>query len=103
VNAPTDPRVAHHITDPEGIRSLLHLPIEVSGEVLGVFGIDNCAPHVFTGDEERMLESLAQCAALTTENIRLYERAKQVATYEERQRLVHDLHDALRKPFRRQP
>jgi PAS domain S-box-containing protein len=94
-DATTDPRVAHHITDPEGIRSLLHVPIEVSGEVFGVFGINYCAPHVFTGDDERMLESLAHRAALAIENARLYERAQQVATFEERQRLARDLHDAV--------
>jgi PAS domain S-box-containing protein len=94
-DATTDPRVAHHITDPEGIRSLLHVPIEVSGEVFGVFGINFCAPHIFTGDEERMLESLAHRAGLAIENARLYERAQQAATLEERQRLARELHDAV--------
>jgi PAS domain S-box-containing protein len=94
-DAPRDPRVAHHITDPEGIRSLLHVPIDVAGEVFGVFGVNYCVPHVFTADETRMLESLARRAAMAIENARLYERAQQVATLEERQRLARELHDAL--------
>jgi PAS domain S-box-containing protein len=94
-DASADPRVVHQITDPEGIRSLLYVPIEVSGEVFGVFGVHYCAPHEFTDDDERLLESLAQRAALAIENARLYERAQQVATLEERQRLARDLHDAV--------
>ncbi|HEY2594136.1 MAG TPA: GAF domain-containing protein, partial [Chloroflexota bacterium] len=44
VDALNDPRVAHHITDPESIRSLLHVPILVNGEVFGVFGVNYHTP-----------------------------------------------------------
>ena len=94
-DAHTDPRVVHHITDPEGIRSLLHVPIHVGGEVFGVFGVNYCTSRGFTGDEQRMLESLASRAAVAIENARLYERAQQAAVLEERQRLARDLHDAV--------
>src|SRR4029434_5026970 len=70
-DALTDPRVIHQITDPEGIRSLLHVPIEVGGEVFGVFGVNYCVPREFTGDEQRTLESLARRAAIAIENARL--------------------------------
>ena len=39
-DAPNDPRVAHRITEAEGINSLLHVPIKVNGEVFGVFGVN---------------------------------------------------------------
>jgi PAS domain S-box-containing protein len=94
-DAISDPRVIHQITDPEEIRSLLHVPIEVGGEVFGVFGVNYCEPREFTGDEQRLLESLAGRAALAIENARLYERAGQVAVLEERHRLARDLHDAV--------
>jgi PAS domain S-box-containing protein len=94
-DALADPRVVHRITDPEGIRSLLHVPIEVGGEVFGVFGVNYCEPRGFSGEEQRMLESLARRAALAIENARLYERAQQAAVLEERQRLARDLHDAV--------
>jgi PAS domain S-box-containing protein len=94
-DAVNDPRVIHQITDPEGIRSLLHVPINIGGEVFGVFGVNYCVPYGFTGDEQRILESLAGRAALAIENARLYERAQHAAVLEERQRLARDLHDAV--------
>jgi signal transduction histidine kinase len=42
-----------------------------------------------------MLESLAHRAGMAIENARLYERAQQAATLEERQRLARELHDAV--------
>ncbi len=94
-DARADPRVAHHITEPEGIRSLLHVPITVGGEVFGVFGVNYCQPRSFTGDEERLLLDIAQRAALAIENVRLYERGQEVAALKERQRLARELHDSV--------
>jgi signal transduction histidine kinase len=91
----TDPRVARHLSDPEGIRSFLQVPITVGGEVFGVFGVNHCKLHTFTGAEQRVLLALAQRAALAIENARLYERAQQAAVLEERQRLARELHDSV--------
>jgi PAS domain S-box-containing protein len=90
-----DPRVMHQITERESITSFLHVPVQVSGEIFGVFGVHYTKPHTFSADEQRMLESLAQRAALAIENARLHERAQQVAVLEERQRLARELHDAV--------
>lgn len=90
-----DPRVAHHITDPEGIRSLLQVPIMIEGEVFGVFGVNYCTEHTFTGAEERLLVALAERAALAIANARQYQQAQYAATLDERQRLARELHDAV--------
>jgi GAF domain-containing protein len=71
-DAMNDPRVAHRITDPERIRSLLHVPIKVNGEVFGVFGVNYVEPRVLTGDEERVLLALAHRAAVAIENAQIY-------------------------------
>ena len=68
--------MARRITDPEGVRSLLHVPIKVGGEVFGVFGVNYCQPRSFTGDEERVLLALAQRATLAIENARLYDQTR---------------------------
>jgi signal transduction histidine kinase len=76
-DALTDPRVAHRITDAEGIRSLLHVPIKVNGEVFGVFGINYLQPRRLAGDEERVLLGLAHRAAVAIEHARLFTESQQ--------------------------
>ncbi len=94
-DAPSDPRVAHRITGPEAIQSLMHVPIKIGGEVFGVYGVNYCRRHVFTADEERLLTALAQRAAVAIQNAQLYEQAQHAAAVEERQRLARELHDAV--------
>jgi signal transduction histidine kinase len=76
-DAATDPRVAHRITDEEGIRSLLHVPIKVNGEVFGVFGVNYRQPRTLAGDEERVLLALAHRAAVAIENARVFAESQQ--------------------------
>jgi signal transduction histidine kinase len=90
-----DPRVARHITDAEGIRSFMHIPIEIDGQVFGVFNINYAQPRAFGGEEQRLFTALAQRAALVIENAQLYEQAQELAVVEERSRLARDLHDAV--------
>src|SRR4051794_616316 len=63
-DAATDPRVAHRITDGEGISSLIHVPLVVGGAVFGVFGVNYCRPHPVGAEEQRVLFALAQRASL---------------------------------------
>jgi signal transduction histidine kinase len=90
-----DPRVARHLSDPEGIRSFLQVPITVGGEIFGVFGVNHCQLHTFTADEQRVLVALAQRAGLAVNNARLYEQAEGKAALEERQKLARELHDSV--------
>ena len=94
-DARQDPRVNHPIVDAEGIVSLAHVPITIGREVFGVFGVNYCTPRKLTGDEVRLLSTLARKAAMAIENARLYERSQQAAALEERQRLARELHDAV--------
>ena len=79
----------------EGIRSLMHLPIEVAGEFFGLFHVSFTDPHAFSKDEQRVFLALAQRASVAIENAQLYERAQELAALEERQRLARELHDAV--------
>ena len=95
-DAALDPRVAHRITGPEEIRSLMHVPITVGGEVFGVFGVNYCQPHQFTGGERRLLQGLAQRAAVAIQNARLYGEARQrLAEIERRREVAEALRDLL--------
>ncbi|NOR84384.1 MAG: GAF domain-containing protein, partial [Ardenticatenales bacterium] len=87
--------IASRVTEPEGIRSLMHVPIEIGGQIFGVFNADYLEPRSFDKDELRLFAALAQRAALAIENAQLYEQAQELAAVEERQRLARDLHDAV--------
>ncbi len=90
-----DPCVARRITEPEGIRSFMHVPIKIGEQVFGVFNVSYTRPRAFNADDRRLFLALAQRAALAIENARLYEQAQQAATLEERQRVARELHDSV--------
>jgi nitrate/nitrite-specific signal transduction histidine kinase len=97
----TDPRRAWEraetlqAIDAEGIRSFMHLPIQLDNELFGVFNVAFVRPHAFGRGEERLFSSLAQRAALAIDNARLYEQTEELAVVEERSRLARELHDAV--------
>jgi GAF domain-containing protein len=92
-----DPRVAHHITDPEAIRSLLHVPIMVSGEVFGVFGVNYKNARKLSGEEERVLLALAHRAAVAIEHARVFnESERRLQELEALYRADETLHRSLR-------
>lgn len=88
-------RVNVRVTQPEGIRAFMHIPIKVKDQIFGVFNFNYLAPHVFSEDERRLFIALAQRAAMAIENAQLYAQAQFAATAEERQRLARELHDAV--------
>lgn len=90
-----DKRVDVNITSPEHIRSFIHVPIIVEGQVFGIFNVNYREPHAFNEDDVRLVLAIAQRAASAIENARLYQQAQQAATLEERQRLARELHDAV--------
>jgi two-component system nitrate/nitrite sensor histidine kinase NarX len=76
-------------------RSFLAVPLIVEGEVDHCLAFYYAEPQAFAGEDLGLAVALADQAALAIENARLYERAKELATVEERQRLARDLHDAV--------
>lgn len=90
-----DERVARHVTDPEGIRAFMHIPLRLNGEVFGVFSVDNLRPHTLGPEEQRAFTSLARRAAVAIRNARLYAQAQEKAALEERQKLARNLHDSV--------
>jgi signal transduction histidine kinase len=96
-DALADPRVAHHITNPEGIRSLLHVPIKVNGEVFGVFGVNYRNKRSLAGDEERVLLALAHRASVAIEHAQVYAESEQrLEEIEALYRADEALHRSLR-------
>ncbi len=79
----------------EGVRSSIHVPIMLGGDVFGLFNMHYAQPMVLDEEERRRGVALAQRAAAALHNARLYEQAQHAATLEERQRLARELHDAV--------
>ncbi|MGW3558418.1 GAF domain-containing protein, partial [Streptomyces sp. NPDC000963] len=79
----------------------LGLPVRDGDEILGALFLANkrCPKEDgrcgFTAEDEELLSTLAQHAAIALTNARLYERSRELTIVEERSRLAHELHDAV--------
>jgi two-component system nitrate/nitrite sensor histidine kinase NarX len=76
-------------------RSVLVVPLLVKERVIGVVRLDHSAPHAYTEQHAALVRAIATQAAVAIENARLYARAQEAATLEERQRLARELHDSV--------
>jgi PAS domain S-box-containing protein len=59
----------------EEVRSLLAVPLQVKGRVIGVINVDERVPDAFGPDQERLLTIAAAQAAIAIENARLFAEA----------------------------
>ena len=79
----------------ENVKASIDVPMhDAAGRVLGGYGVAYTKEHHFDERERKMLEALAERAAVAIENAALYERSQQAASLEERQRLARELHDS---------
>jgi signal transduction histidine kinase len=83
------------VFEAEEIISTIDIPIRIDGKVRGDFSIAHTHSHAPTPDELRLYQALADRASVAIQNAELYERAQQVASLEERQRLARELHDSV--------
>jgi signal transduction histidine kinase/CheY-like chemotaxis protein len=59
------------------VKSLLHVPLLLRGEVIGVLSVDNQVSDVeFTAEDQYLLSTLADYAAISIENATLYEELR---------------------------
>jgi two-component system, NtrC family, sensor kinase len=58
---------------PEGVRHVAVAPLKARGETLGVLAVGYRVEHSFTAEEEKLLEGLAEMAALALDHARLFE------------------------------
>jgi signal transduction histidine kinase len=83
-------RITHHET-----RSELAVPIQFKGAVMGVLNIQSDSLNAFDESDVELMELLANQAGVAIQNARLYQQARQVAVWEERQRMARELHDSV--------
>lgn len=81
----------------EGIFSWVNLPVIVNNRVIGVFNVGFKHPGAIPEDSVRLFAALVQRAALSIENMQLFEQTKELAVIEERNRVARDLHDSAKQ------
>ena len=93
---------AHRAAMPEAVlklfsyaRSALLVPLKARHRVIGVLRIDSIEPNRYTMRDAELAWALASQAAIAIENARLYDQARDLAAFEERQRLARELHDSV--------
>ncbi len=95
-DAAHDPRTNKALVRLLGLKSLLAVPLIAKGRPLGVAVVAALVDRYhFTQAQARLVEAIADTAALAVENARLYARSRELATAEERNRLAREIHDTL--------
>jgi ligand-binding sensor domain-containing protein/signal transduction histidine kinase len=81
----------------ETVRSAIALPLHTGSALPAVFIVGFRAARLPAEEVQRLFIALVQRAALSIENTRLFEQAKELAVVEERNRLARDLHDSAKQ------
>jgi len=89
------PQVMRALLNSEGIRSLMHLPIQLGDEVLGILTVGFTVENALSPARIRLFGTVAARAALAIENAQLHEQTREIAVVQERSRLARELHDAV--------
>jgi diguanylate cyclase (GGDEF)-like protein/PAS domain S-box-containing protein len=75
VDPEADPHEIQYMRE-TGAESLLMLPLSVAGRVIGLVELDDDHDRMFSADEIRLCQALADQAAIAIENARHYEQAQ---------------------------
>jgi PAS domain S-box-containing protein len=76
-------------------RSALLVPLRVRDRTIGFLLLDSEQADRYDTRDGTLAWALANQAAVAIENARLYDQARELAAFEERQRLARDLHDSV--------
>ena len=79
----------------QGMSSWMWVPLAVKGRIIGGVGVAHQKPDSFTVHQADLALSVANQAAISMVNAELNKQAQDFAVLEERQRLAHNLHDAI--------
>jgi two-component system nitrate/nitrite sensor histidine kinase NarX len=76
-------------------RAWLGVPLMVKDTLIGLLGLEHSQPGFYQPEHARLAVAFANQAAIFIENAQLYEKARELAALQERQRLARELHDAV--------
>lgn len=79
----------------EWIKSFAVAPILHENAVIGLLSLSSATPNFFDQVRVDQMQVFANQASIAIRNAQAYEKAHELATLEERQRLARDMHDAV--------
>ncbi|NMB76575.1 MAG: sensor domain-containing diguanylate cyclase [Myxococcales bacterium] len=104
-NAQTDPRFCSSVDQVTNFntQALLAVPLSFRNRVLGVIELVNNRPDSFSESDLRLLNSLADFAAIAIENARNFQRVQELTVKDDVTNLYNSrfLHEALHQEFER--
>jgi len=71
------------------------IPLKLYDHFTGIIFLSHEEPGYYTDRHEQLVRVVANQAAISIENARLYRQAKNLAVLQERQRLARELHDSV--------
>lgn len=80
---------------PDLATARLEAPLQRGGATIGLLMVGSRFEHGLAADEVETLSSLANQAAIATENARLQARLRELAVVAERERIAREMHDGL--------
>lgn len=94
------PASLREVWEREGVRSVLLVALVAPAEKrVGLLAVASKSRRGFSRAAVRACLTAAPQAALALENFRLLEEAREAATFRERQRMAHEIHDTLAQGF----
>ena len=76
-------------------RSELVVPLQLGDRILGTLDVNSTQVNAFTPEDVLVIRSLGDQIAIAIENARLYDRSRELAVMQERNRLARELHDSV--------
>jgi len=76
-------------------RSELVIPLKVGDRIIGTLDVHDSKVNAFTEEDTLVIQSLGDQIAIAIENAHLYNQSKDLAVFEERNRLARELHDSV--------
>lgn len=80
---------------PHRLRSYMGAPILLGDQIIGLINLESYQPDFFTETHSMRLQLFASQSAVAIQNAFAYQHAQERAAAEQRQRIAHDLHDAV--------
>lgn len=78
-----------------GKSDIIHSALRVGQTWIGELCVISSAESQFTDEDRRLLDAMADLAAIAVQKAELLEKERQVAVLEERERLAREMHDSL--------